>query len=117
MGIFRRLGLLRDRRASARTPVFVDARLELDAIDLDGVARDLGDGGVFFETTAPLAPGLRGTLIRERGGEPVNVRVSWRRERTGDQDGGTYIGALLGLEARGHALRWVGIGCLGGCVP
>src|SRR4249919_2720346 len=88
MGLFRRLGLLRDRRTSERTPVFVDARLELDAVDLHGTARDLGDGGVFFATTAPLAKGLRGTLIRERGGEPVNVRVSWRREREGDQPAG-----------------------------
>lgn len=77
MGILRRLGILRDRRASARTPVLVDAQLELDAVDLHGAARDLGDGGVFFETTEPLAPGLHGTLIR--GGEPVNVRVTWRR--------------------------------------
>ena len=88
MGIFRRLGLFRDRRASARTPTFVDAKLELDAVDLRGTARDLGEGGVFFATTAPLAPGLRGTLFREPGGTPVTVRVTWRRDARGDQPAG-----------------------------
>ena len=86
MGILRRLGILRDRRASARTPAMVDARLELDAFELCGATGDLGDGGVFFETTAPLAPGLHGTLIRH--GEPVNVRVTWRRERSADREAG-----------------------------
>jgi len=86
MGILRRLGLLRDRRASARTPETVSARLELDAVDLYGATSDLGDGGVFFETTAPLASGLYGTLFRH--GEPVNVRVTWRRERAPGREAG-----------------------------
>lgn len=78
---FARLGLLRDRRArGTRTPIFIGARLDLDAITLRGTARDLSSGGIFFETTAPLAPGLRGTVSREGGGEPLPVRVSWRRE-------------------------------------
>jgi hypothetical protein len=79
MGILRRLGILRDRRASARTPEMVDAHLELDDLDLHGATSDLGDGGVFFETSVPLARGLHGTLIRDGG--PVNVRVTWRREQ------------------------------------
>lgn len=60
-------------------PIFVGARLELDAVTLHGTARDLGSGGVFFETTAPLAPGLRGHLARANGGEPIAVEVRWRR--------------------------------------
>jgi hypothetical protein len=86
MGILRRLGILRDRRAGARTPVMVDARLELDAVDLDGATSDLGDGGVFFETTAPLARGLHGTLIRH--GRRVNVRVTWRRAASAERQAG-----------------------------
>jgi hypothetical protein len=86
MGLLRRLGLLSDRRASARTPVHVDARLELGTIDLHGTACDLGDGGVFFVTPAPLAPGERATLICD--GDPVTVRVSWRREARGGQAAG-----------------------------
>jgi hypothetical protein len=92
MGLLRRLGLLRDRRhRGQRTPVFVGARLELDVVELYGTARDLGAGGVFFATSVPLAPGVRGTLTREGGGEPVTVRVSWRRE------GGAGEPAGLGL--------------------
>jgi hypothetical protein len=38
-----------DRRAiSAREPVFFGARLELDVVDVEGVARDVGPGGLFF---------------------------------------------------------------------
>lgn len=86
MGILRRLGLLRDRRSSARTAVVDDALLELDDADLYGTACDLGSGGVFFATDAPLTTGSHGTLIR--GGEPVNVRVSWRRAQRGDRPAG-----------------------------
>jgi hypothetical protein len=88
MRFLRRLGLLPDRRHSARTPVYVGAKLELDVIDLHGTARDLGDGGVFFATSAPIAPGVRGTLHREPGGEPINVRVTWRRGDAPDQPAG-----------------------------
>ena len=77
-----RLGIIRDRRTSGdRTPIFVGARLDLDVVTLRGTARDLSSGGIFFETSAPLAPGLRGVLAREGGGDPMPVRVSWRGER------------------------------------
>jgi hypothetical protein len=89
MGILRRLGLFRDRRASARAPVTVDARLELDALDLSGVARDLGEGGIFFETDTPLSPGLRATLVR--GDTPATVRVTWQREAHGAQAAGVGL--------------------------
>jgi hypothetical protein len=74
-------GILKDRRVNtARTPIFVGARLELDCVSVSGTARDLSAGGVFFETSAPLAPGVRGYLARSGGGEPIPVRVSWRRD-------------------------------------
>lgn len=80
---FARLGLTRERRArGTRTPIFIGARLDLDAITLRGTARDLSSGGIFFETSAPLAPGLRGTVSREGGGDALPVRVSWRRDAT-----------------------------------
>lgn len=69
-----------DRRAATRYPIFVGARLDLDVVSVTGTARDLGAGGVFFQTSAPLAPGLRGTLVRDGGADPVPVRVSWRRD-------------------------------------
>ena len=73
-------GIIKDRRAAAaRTPIFVGARLELDVVTVSGTARDLSAGGVFFETSAPLAPGVKGHLARSGGGEPIPVRVSWRR--------------------------------------
>jgi hypothetical protein len=86
MRLLRRLGLLSERRAGARTPVHVDARLEVGDLDLVGTACDLGDGGVFFTTPAPLEPGDRATLICK--GDPVTVRVSWRREARGDRAAG-----------------------------
>jgi hypothetical protein len=82
------IGILQDRRDGARTPIFVGARLELDVVTLHGTARDLAAGGVFFETSAPLAPGLRGELIREGGSERLPVRVSWRREPATGQPAG-----------------------------
>lgn len=86
---FSRLGMARDRRSGGvRTPIFVGARLELDVITLRGTARDLGSGGVFFETSAPLAPGLRGHLAREGGAELLPVRVTWRREASAGLPGG-----------------------------
>jgi hypothetical protein len=86
-----RLGLVRDRRTAERTPIFVGARLELDVVTLRGTARDLAAGGVFFETSAPLAPGLRGHLARDGGTELLPVRVTWRR------DGDIGIPAGIGL--------------------
>ncbi len=89
MGLLRRLGLLRDRRARGnRTPVFVGARLELDVVEVYGTARDLGEGGVFFATTVPLAKGVRGRLMREDGGEPVTVRVSYQRKASAGHPAG-----------------------------
>jgi hypothetical protein len=84
MGAIRRflakMGLLPDRRgAGARTPIFVGARLELDVVTIEGTARDLGHGGVFFQTTVPVAPGVRGALARDGSRDLVPVRVSfWR---------------------------------------
>lgn len=78
---FAKLGLMKDRRAAAaRTPIFVGARLELDCVSVTGTARDLSAGGVFFETSAPLAPGLRGHLARHGAGDWIPVRVTWRRD-------------------------------------
>jgi hypothetical protein len=75
------LGIMKDRRsAAARTPIFVGARLELDVVTVTGTARDLSAGGVFFETSAPLAPGVRGHLARSGGGDLIPVRVTWRRD-------------------------------------
>lgn len=82
-------GLRGERRATGeRLPIFVGARLELDVVTVEGTARDLSEGGVFFQTTAPLAPGLRGALVREGARERVPVRVTWRRDaRDGEAAG------------------------------
>ena len=89
MGILRRLGLIRDRRARGdRIPVFVGARLEIGDLAIDGTARDLGAGGIFFETPVSLAPGLRGTLRRADGADPLVVRVSWHRREHRDAPAG-----------------------------
>ncbi|HTJ47541.1 MAG TPA: PilZ domain-containing protein [Kofleriaceae bacterium] len=91
-----KLGLMKDRRVTAaRTPIFVGARLELDCVTVSGTARDLSAGGVFFETSAPLAPGLRGHLARSRDGEWIPVRVTWRR----DAQPGKPAGIGLAFEA------------------
>ena len=90
---FTRLGLASERRATgARVPVFVDARLELDEVVLHGTARDIGLGGVFFETSAPIAPGVRGALARAGSRDLVPVRVSWQKRAGEEGPGG------LGLE-------------------
>lgn len=69
-----------DRRAiSAREPVFFGARLELDVVDVEGVARDVGPGGLFFATSAPIARGVRGQLRRAGTEVRVPVRVTWHR--------------------------------------
>lgn len=75
---FRRL--LSERRADgARLPIYVGARLELDVVDVHGVARDLAPGGVFFATSAPIARGVRGRLRQDGGGAPIPVRVTGHR--------------------------------------
>jgi hypothetical protein len=72
--------LLPDRRPTApRRPVFVPARLELDVVDVEGSARDLAPGGVFFATSAPIATGVRGQLRRAGTSERIPVRVTWQR--------------------------------------
>ena len=87
------LGLARERRQTgARVPVFVDARLELDEVVLHGTARDIGLGGVFFETSAPIAPGVRGALARAGSRDLVAVRVSWQKRASPEEPAG------LGLE-------------------
>jgi hypothetical protein len=75
---FRRL-LSERRAASARVPIYVGARLELDVVEVHGVARDVGAGGVFFATTAPIARGVRGRLCRDGGAEHIAVRVTGHR--------------------------------------
>lgn len=88
-----RLGLVSDRRTTGdRIPIFVGARLELDVVEVSGTARDLSPGGVFFQTSAPLAPGVRGLLSRDGSREQIPVRVTWRRPASGKHPGG------LGLE-------------------
>jgi hypothetical protein len=92
-----RIGWLRDRRATVtRTPIFVGATLELDVVTLTGTARDLSTGGVFFATSAPLAPGLRGHLSRTGGGDPIPVTVCWRRGE--DDEPGKPAGLGLAFE-------------------
>jgi hypothetical protein len=72
--------LLPDRRpTSPRRPVFVPARLELDVVDVEGSARDVAPGGVFFATSAPIATGVRGCLRRSGSAERIPVRVTWHR--------------------------------------
>lgn len=91
-----KLGVMKDRRATAaRTPIFVGARLELDCVTVSGTARDLSSGGVFFETSAPLAPGLRGHLARAGSPDWIPVRVTWRR----DAEPGKPAGIGLAFEA------------------
>ncbi len=83
------LGLGSDRRATGvRVPIFVGARLELDVVVLEGTARDLSSGGVFFETKVPLAPGVRGALARHGSRDLVPVRVTWWRPATTVAPGG-----------------------------
>jgi hypothetical protein len=95
-----RFGLASERRATgARVPVFVDARLELDEIVLHGTARDIGLGGVFFETSAPIAPGVRGSLARAGSRDLVAVRVTWQKASGTDGPGG------LGLEFESNHRR------------
>ena len=57
----------------------VRARLELDAVDVDGRAADEAAGAVFFATTAPIARGVRGRLRRAGSNERIPVRVTAQR--------------------------------------
>ena len=57
----------------------VRARLELDAVDVEGRAA-ADDDGVFFATSAPIARGVRGHLRRAGSDEHIPVRVLRRRE-------------------------------------
>jgi hypothetical protein len=99
-GILSKLGLAGERRETgARVPVHVGARLELDEIVLRGTARDIGLGGVFFETSAPIAPGVRGALARDGSKDTVAVRVSWARPAGAEGPGG------LGLEFESNHRR------------
>lgn len=81
--------LLSERRANAdRQPIYVGARLELDVVEVHGVARDVGVGGVFFATSAPIARGVRGRLCRDGGRERIPVRVTGYRAARGAQPAG-----------------------------
>jgi hypothetical protein len=53
----------------------VRARLELDAVDVDGRAAADATGAVFFATSAPIARGVRGRLRRAGSSERIPVRV------------------------------------------
>ncbi len=59
--------------------MFIPARLELDVVDVEGSARDVAPGGVFFATSAPIARGVRGRLRRAGSNERIPVRVTWHR--------------------------------------
>ena len=102
MNILRRcfgaLGLVDRRGRGSRTSTQVKARLALDVVELRGTASDESPGGVFFETAAPIAPGVRGFLTRDEHSAPIPVRVSWRRDHTSRQRGG------LGLVFEPRAL-------------
>ena len=66
---------------------------------LHGTARDIGLGGVFFETSAPIAPGVRGSLARKGSRDLVAVRVSWQKRAGAEGPGG------LGLEFESNHRR------------
>lgn len=87
-----RLGILSERRATGiRVPIHVGARLDLDVVSLDGTARDLSAGGLFFETKVPLAPGLRGAVVRDGSRDLVPVRVTWWRPARDGAPGGVGL--------------------------
>jgi hypothetical protein len=87
------------RRTGARVPVEVDARLQLDEVVVTGTARDIGLGGVFFATSAPIAPGVSGSLARQGSRDAVRVRVSWARPA------GPGVAPGLGLEFESNPRR------------
>jgi hypothetical protein len=80
-----RIGLAERRARGPRLPIFVGARLELDVVTVTGTARNLSAGGVFLETNVPIAPGVRGALVRDGSDERIPVRVAeiHRRGRRG----------------------------------
>jgi hypothetical protein len=81
--------LLSERRADgARLPIYVGARLELDVVEVHGVARDVAPGGVFFATSAPIARGVRGRLCQDGRAEPIAVRVTGHRAASGTRPAG-----------------------------
>ena len=77
----RRLFARPAHRALPARPEFVPARLELDAVDVEGRAVDDAAGGVFFATSAPIARGVRGRLRRAGSDERIPVRVARQRAR------------------------------------
>ena len=79
MSLFRWLRrLFSIRPLPAPRPAFVRARLELDAVDVEGRA-DLAPGGAFFATTAPIARGVRGCLRPAGSAARIPVRVTSQR--------------------------------------
>ncbi len=84
---FRRL-LSERRSARARLPIFVGAHLELDVVEVHGVARDVAEGGVFFATTAPIARGVRGRLRQDGRADRIAVRVTGYRAASGSRPAG-----------------------------
>jgi hypothetical protein len=97
-----RLGLKlgrEQRDLGARVPIHVGARLELDEVVVRGTARDISVGGVFFETAAPIAPGVRGSLARDGSRDLVPVRVTWSRRAADGEPAG------LGLEFESNHRR------------
>lgn len=84
---FRRL--LSERRAiNNRVPIYIGARLELDVVEVHGVARDVASGGVFFATSAPIARGVRGRLRQNGHAEAVPVRVTGHRRASATHPAG-----------------------------
>jgi hypothetical protein len=67
------------RALPAPRPELVRARLELDAVDVDGRTGAVEGRGVFFVTSAPIARGVRGRLRRAGSDERIPVRVAWQR--------------------------------------
>lgn len=84
---FRRL-LSERRAATARLPIFVGACLELDVVEVHGVACDVAAGGVFFATSAPIARGVRGRLRQDGRDERIAVRVTGHRAASASRPAG-----------------------------
>jgi hypothetical protein len=66
------------RPLPAPRPPLVAARLELDAVDVEGRVHDEARGA-FFVTSAPIARGVRGQLRRAGSDQRVPVRVEAMR--------------------------------------
>jgi ribosomal protein L4 len=94
MSVRRWLRFLFPRRPAALPagrPALVRARLELDAVDVDGRAADETAGAVFFATSAPIARGVRGRLRRAGSDERIPVRVTGRRAARPGQPAGLRL--------------------------